>query len=427
MVKPSGPRRSAPEVELCIPVIDEESTKGRRISMMITMHLLMDAPKSTLGPIGRLGDDLHDVRQSMASNMLGFIRNHWEGGYCIKEQVAQAVKTNHNSPERTGGVDDNTPGAGEVAGQDVSLDAGSSDSGGGLGSGGGGGSAPSSSGGGAGANGDTQQSAGGTAGQDVSVDTCANDIDGVICDLVLEFITEDLKDQSGTKAVRDLFDVPVGACVGLWRWFGEHVAARADYPVLFEKSWFVKAAVAWTQEVHSLEQSLNKKTETESDYKLNPKKLRLLHKAANENIPALYSEYLLNHLSDESTDWSIMFEPRLSGGPKALDSLCAATRMVLRLTDPQYLTQQELQKKDPLIMTGHYELIKSQMTDEQLKADEDIIQCIASMISLDTKLISGSARNGQPSPLKFWKMCRATCDKMFEDHPMRWPWTPRSN
>jgi hypothetical protein len=45
--------------------------------------------------------------------------------------------------------------------------------------------------------------------------------------------------------------------------------------------------VAWTQEVHSLEQSLNKKTETESDYKLNPKKLRLLHKAANENIPAL--------------------------------------------------------------------------------------------------------------------------------------------
>ena len=54
MVKPSGPRRSAPEVELCIPVIDEESTKGRRISMMITMHLLMDAPKSTLGPIGRL-------------------------------------------------------------------------------------------------------------------------------------------------------------------------------------------------------------------------------------------------------------------------------------------------------------------------------------------------------------------------------------
>ena len=46
MVKPSGPRRSAPEVELCIPVIDEESTKGRRISMMITMHLLMDAPKS---------------------------------------------------------------------------------------------------------------------------------------------------------------------------------------------------------------------------------------------------------------------------------------------------------------------------------------------------------------------------------------------
>ena len=62
MVKPSGPRRSAPEVELCIPVIDEESTKGRRISMMITMHLLMDAPKSTLGPIGRLGDDLHDVR-----------------------------------------------------------------------------------------------------------------------------------------------------------------------------------------------------------------------------------------------------------------------------------------------------------------------------------------------------------------------------
>jgi hypothetical protein len=40
-VKPSGPRRSAPEVELCIPVIDEESTKGRRISMMITMHLLM--------------------------------------------------------------------------------------------------------------------------------------------------------------------------------------------------------------------------------------------------------------------------------------------------------------------------------------------------------------------------------------------------
>ena len=165
MVKPSGPRRSAPEVELCIPVIDEESTKGRRISMMITMHLLMDAPKSTLGPIGRLGDDLHDAHQAMASNMLGFIRNHWESGYCIKEQVAQAVKTNHNSPERTGGVDDNTPGAGEVAGQDVSLDAGSSDSGGGLGSGGGGGSAPSSSDGGAGANGDTQQSAGGTAGQ----------------------------------------------------------------------------------------------------------------------------------------------------------------------------------------------------------------------------------------------------------------------
>ena len=85
MVKPSGPRRSAPEVELCIPVIDEESTKGRRISMMITMHLLMDAPKSTLGPIGRLGDDLHDARQAMASNMLGFIRNHWEGGYCIKD------------------------------------------------------------------------------------------------------------------------------------------------------------------------------------------------------------------------------------------------------------------------------------------------------------------------------------------------------
>jgi len=133
MVKPSGPRRSAPEVELCIPVIDEESTKGRRISMMITMHLLMDAPKSTLGPIGRLGDDLHDARQAMASNMLGFIRNHWEGGYCIKKQVAQAVQTNHNSPERTGGVDDNTPGAGEVAGQDVSLDAGPSDSGGGLG------------------------------------------------------------------------------------------------------------------------------------------------------------------------------------------------------------------------------------------------------------------------------------------------------
>ena len=25
MVKPSGPRRSAPEVELCIPVIDEET------------------------------------------------------------------------------------------------------------------------------------------------------------------------------------------------------------------------------------------------------------------------------------------------------------------------------------------------------------------------------------------------------------------
>ena len=202
MVKQSGPRRSAPEVELCIPVIDEESTKGRRISMMITMHLLMDAPKSTLGPIGRLGDDLHDARQAMASNMLGFIRNHWEGGYCIKEQVAQAVKTNHNSPERTGGVDDNTPGAGEVAGQDVSLDAGSSDSGGGLGSGGGGGSAPSSSGGGAGANGGTQQSAGGTAGQDVSVDTCANDIDGVICDLVLEFIAEDLR----TRAARRLFE-----------------------------------------------------------------------------------------------------------------------------------------------------------------------------------------------------------------------------
>ena len=91
MVKPSGPRRSAPEVELCIPVIDEESTKGRRISMMITMHLLMDAPKSTLGPIGRLGDDLHDIHQSMASNMLGFIRNHWEDGYCIKKQVAQAA------------------------------------------------------------------------------------------------------------------------------------------------------------------------------------------------------------------------------------------------------------------------------------------------------------------------------------------------
>ena len=125
MVKPSGPRRSAPEVELCIPVIDEESTKGRRISMMITMHLLMDAPKSTLGPIGRLGDDLHDAHQAMASDMLGYIRHHWEGGYCIKEQVAQAVKTNQNSPERTGGVDDNTPGAGEVAGQVVSLDAGS--------------------------------------------------------------------------------------------------------------------------------------------------------------------------------------------------------------------------------------------------------------------------------------------------------------
>ena len=63
MVKPSGPRRSAPEVELCIPVIDEESTKGRRISMMISEHLLTDAPKSPLGPIGRLGDDLHDVHR----------------------------------------------------------------------------------------------------------------------------------------------------------------------------------------------------------------------------------------------------------------------------------------------------------------------------------------------------------------------------
>ena len=84
----------------------------------------------------------------------------------------------------------------------MSLDAGSSDSGGGLGSGGGGGSAPSSSGGGAGANGGTQQSAGGTAGQDVSVDTCANDIDGVICDLVLEFIAEDLR----TRAARRLFE-----------------------------------------------------------------------------------------------------------------------------------------------------------------------------------------------------------------------------
>ena len=93
MVKPSGPRRSAPEVELCIPVIDEESTKGRRISMMITMHLLMDAPKSTLGPIGRLGDDLHDAHQAMASNMLGFIRNHWEGGYCIRERNTSHVES----------------------------------------------------------------------------------------------------------------------------------------------------------------------------------------------------------------------------------------------------------------------------------------------------------------------------------------------
>jgi hypothetical protein len=41
MVKQSGPRRSAPEVELCIPVIDEESTKGRRISMMISKHLVI--------------------------------------------------------------------------------------------------------------------------------------------------------------------------------------------------------------------------------------------------------------------------------------------------------------------------------------------------------------------------------------------------
>ena len=52
MAKPSGPRRSAPEVELCIPVIDEDSTKGRRISMMISKHLVTDAPKTTLGPIG---------------------------------------------------------------------------------------------------------------------------------------------------------------------------------------------------------------------------------------------------------------------------------------------------------------------------------------------------------------------------------------
>ena len=80
MVKPSGPRRSAPEVELCIPVIDEESTKGRRISMMISEHLLTDAPKPPLGPIGRPGDDLHDVHQAMANNMLGFTRNHWEDG-----------------------------------------------------------------------------------------------------------------------------------------------------------------------------------------------------------------------------------------------------------------------------------------------------------------------------------------------------------
>ena len=38
-------------------------------------------------------------------------------------------------------------------------------------------------------------------------------------------------------------------------------------------------------------------------------------------------------------------------------------------------------------MTGHYELIKPQMTDEQLKADEDIIQCIASMISLRNRTV----------------------------------------
>ena len=65
MAKPSGPRRSAPEVELCIPVIDEDSTKGRRISMMISKHLVTDAPKTTLGPIGRTGDDLHDVNQAL--------------------------------------------------------------------------------------------------------------------------------------------------------------------------------------------------------------------------------------------------------------------------------------------------------------------------------------------------------------------------
>jgi hypothetical protein len=31
----------------------------------------------------------------------------------------------------------------------------------------------------------------------------------------------------------------------------------------FEKSWFVKAVVAWTQEVLDLERKLTKKTETE--------------------------------------------------------------------------------------------------------------------------------------------------------------------
>ena len=102
MGKPSGQRRSAPEVELCIPVIDEESTKGRRISMMITMHLLMDAPKSTLGPIGRLGDDLHDAHQAMASNMLGFIRNHWEGGYWRLLHQGAGSASSQDEPQQSG-------------------------------------------------------------------------------------------------------------------------------------------------------------------------------------------------------------------------------------------------------------------------------------------------------------------------------------
>ena len=152
MAKPSGPRRSAPEVELCIPVIDEDSTEGRRISMMISKHLVTDAPKTTLGPIGRTGDDLHDVNQALASDMLGWIKLHWEGGYGIKTQVAKAVKTNKNSPDPTGGVFDSTPNAGEAAGQDVSLDTGAS-----SGGGGGGGDGQERGSDGESANGGTQQ------------------------------------------------------------------------------------------------------------------------------------------------------------------------------------------------------------------------------------------------------------------------------